>query len=336
MRLGVLIAGACFVTGAAYAQPMTLKVLTDKAGCGTCVWLQASGEITSETAQQFKSFLSDNPFVSVVQLDSVGGNLKAALEIGQVIRSRDLITVVGGAAIALSANGDRLATRVAGTCASACVYMLAAGRQRTQVRGSSIGVHQFSGTPADISGDDALDVGQRTTGALIEYLSRMDVDPLVIAAGSTASPKSVYVLSDTEALRFRLLTSLQEQFSVSPGYGRVAAVTGSDPFGDSPRVPPSSRDECGKARYSLSDSNYSTTRMQEKNRFFREACEAYFDSVEDRFGGGKRECQPVWDAVYDELQTLGATGGLPLDLRMASLKYVMSLESMQCLVNNKR
>jgi len=305
----------------AVAQEMTFKVLTDRAGCGTCVWLQASGEITAETSVSFKSFLQQNPFVSVVQIDSVGGNLGAALEMGELVRSRNLAMVVGGASVRSSSSGDQIATRVAGQCLSACVYLLAAGQSRSQVLDSVIGVHQFYGGTSGISGEAALDTGQRISGALIDYLTRMGVSPSMIAAASSARPDEIYVLSNSEKLRFRLLTSVQEQYSAAPGYGRAIGTASIDPFGDSSRVPPASSDECGKARYSLADAG-SVSAMQKKNRFFRDVCESYFEII-----GISRvtECQDAWDAAHDVLNEQPGLGTLPDDMRLNFLRQKMLL-----------
>lgn len=287
----------------AMAQEMTFKVLTDRAGCGTCVWLQASGEITADSSARFKSFLQEQPFVSVVQIDSVGGNLGAALEMGELVRSRNLAMVVGGASVRATSSGDQIASRVAGQCASACVFVLAAGRERSQVAGSAIGVHQFSGGADGISGAQGLDVGQRVTGTLIAYLARMGVDPAMLAAASSASPNDIHVLSNNEALRFKLLTSAQEQYSAAATGRTPYNANVADPFGDSARIAPASRDECGVARFSRRDGNFSTTQLQEMNRYARDVCEEYFDAIEI---GDLKECRGAWGPAQDAIDYVTA------------------------------
>jgi len=61
---------------------------------------------------------------TMVVLNSEGGDLVAAMEIGQIIRSRSLLTDVGGTA----------------RCASACVFILAAGVDRSAY--GKIGIHR--------------------------------------------------------------------------------------------------------------------------------------------------------------------------------------------------
>lgn len=307
----------------AVAQEMSFRVVTDRAGCGTCIWVQASGEIASTSATSLKSFLQANPFVSVLQIDSTGGNLGAALEMGELVRSRNLAVVVGGASLRRNSLGDQIATRVAGQCMSACVYVLAGGQPRSQVLDSVVGVHQFYGGTSGVSGEVALDTGQRVSGALIEYLTRMGVSASIITAASSARPDEIYILSNTEKLRFKLLTSVQEQYSAVPGYGRAVAAPTIDPFGDSSRLPPASVDECGKARYSLADAG-SVSAMQAKNRFFRDVCNAYFEIIDVERRLNNRDivdCQDAWGAALDELNEEGTL--LPNELRLASLRVKM-------------
>lgn len=326
---GLIVLLAC--VGAAMpavAQQMSFNVLTDRAGCGNCTWLQASGEITADTTSKFKSFLQEHPYVSVVQIDSVGGNLGAALEMGELVRSRNLAVVVGGATVRSSSSGDQIATRVAGQCMSACVYLLAAGQPRSQVLDSTIGVHQFYGGTSNVTGDVGLDTGQRISGALIDYLTRMGVSPSMITAASSARPDEIYILSNTEKLRFKLLTSVQEQYSAAPGYGRAVGVTstGIDPFGDNDRVPPASTDECGKARFSLAEAG-SVSAMQSKNRFFRDVCEEYFRII----GISKlTECQDAWNDAYQVLEGKDTGSSLPHDMQLNFLSMKMLSSSTSC------
>lgn len=311
----------------AFAQPMSFKVLTDRAGCGSCAWLQASGEIGSGTAEEFISFVQEHPFISVVQIDSSGGNLNAALEMGEYVRSKNLSVVVGGANVR-TVSGDQIATRISGQCMSACVYFLAAGQSRSQVLDSVIGVHQFYGEVLPPSIEDGLDAGQRVSGLLIDYLSRMGVSPSMVTAASGARPDEIYILSDTEMLRFKLLTSLQEQFSAAPGYGRALGIasTGIDPFGDTERIPPASVEECGKARFSLADTG-SVSEMQSKNRFFRDVCEEYFDTIGIL---DLTECQEAWDDAYQVLQEHGTRNPLSDEMQLGFVARSMLISMGAC------
>jgi hypothetical protein len=189
---------------------------------------------------------------------------------------------------------------------------------------SVVGVHQFYGSASGVSGETALDTGQRVSGALIDYLTRMGVSASVISAASSARPDEIYILSNTEKLRFKLLTSVQEQYSAVPGYGRAVGAPSIDPFGDSSRLPPASVDECGKARYSLADAN-SVSVMQAKNRFFRDACNAYFEVIdmERRYNRPDLvDCKEAWGAAIDELNE--TVTPLPDDMRLSFLRTKMS------------
>jgi hypothetical protein len=77
---------------------------------GLC--FEASGEITLATPHDFME--AGVPRGATVSLDSPGGNVEAAMESGRLIRLRELQTEV--------APG--------GSCASACVWAFAGGRDR--------------------------------------------------------------------------------------------------------------------------------------------------------------------------------------------------------------
>ena len=76
----------------------------------------------------------------MILLSSPGGDLNQAAIIGEIIRSRGLVTAVGIA----DASG-----RVKPSyCASACVLVFAGGKTRFGVLGSALGVHRFVTTKA--------------------------------------------------------------------------------------------------------------------------------------------------------------------------------------------
>src|SRR5207245_3752324 len=70
-----------------------------------------------------------------VLLSSPGGDLNQAILMGEIIRSRGLVTAVG---VADASGRVRPAY-----CASACVLAYAGGKTRYGVEGSMLGVHRF-------------------------------------------------------------------------------------------------------------------------------------------------------------------------------------------------
>ena len=128
-----------------------------------------------------------------VLLSSPGGNLDQALIIGEIIRSHGLDTAVG----TIGNSGDVAPSY----CASACVLAFAGGKARFGIAGSRLGVHRFVTTrPAD---DPVADT-QRTTGALLNYFTKMGVSPTVLEAMSATS--DIRWLSAREAEAMKLIT----------------------------------------------------------------------------------------------------------------------------------
>jgi len=114
-------------------------------------FLQIRGEITPEDVARLQRSLSliktDSPYLLRVYLDSSGGNVRAAIAMGRLLRPHGAMMFVG-----------RLNTETRGSsaadCYSACVTIFASGRWRwLPKQGSELGVHQFSsdGSGSEIS-----------------------------------------------------------------------------------------------------------------------------------------------------------------------------------------
>ena len=116
---------------------------------------EASGEITLATPHDFME--AGVPRGATVSLDSPGGNVEAAMELGRLIRLRELQTEV--------APGRG--------CASACVWAFAGGRDRIY-RSSLFGpllVHRFYG----VNGDNGEANAQALVARISHYLDEMGV-----------------------------------------------------------------------------------------------------------------------------------------------------------------
>lgn len=79
-----------------------------------------------------REVLQANPRITELVLNSEGGQLNAALEMGRIIADFKLITSVGQ------------------TCLSACVILLAAGRERRLKTGASVGLQRPYWRQADL------------------------------------------------------------------------------------------------------------------------------------------------------------------------------------------
>jgi hypothetical protein len=157
--------------------------------------LFVTGEIGPAAASWLRDKLDQVHLVAgdAVLLSSPGGDLNQALIMGEIVRSRALVTAVGIA----DASG-----RVRPSyCASACVLVYAGGTTRLGVDGSALGVHRFVAT---IARGDAIAEAQKIAGAVLGYMTRMGVSSQIVEAMSET--KDIRWLATKEALAMNLIT----------------------------------------------------------------------------------------------------------------------------------
>jgi hypothetical protein len=148
----------------AYDLPMRVVIVRSvTAGCEpSCPqWISAEGQITSQTPAVFKKALARLKDLRLpVVVTSPGGEVDAALKIGEMIRAKKLDVAVGWtffAGCAPHQKGCKLPKEKAGVyrgqvmsghgfCVSACAFILAAGQKRHMGEGTLVGVHQISRT----------------------------------------------------------------------------------------------------------------------------------------------------------------------------------------------
>lgn len=162
------------------AQPMVVVRMRAKDWCGRrCPeWIVAEGTITRKTPEQLRRVLAElgNARLPVV-LDSRGGDIDAAMDMGRMIRAKGLTTIIGRSEVQGCAPRDAGCRKggsaglpytgyvvPAGECARACLLVLAAGKRR-------IG-YWITEAPV-LSGDAAGRVGT--------YLTDMGISPGLIA-----------------------------------------------------------------------------------------------------------------------------------------------------------
>jgi hypothetical protein len=157
--------------------------------------LVISGTIGDASASWFRGKLGEAHLVAgdAVLLSSPGGSVSQAIVMGEMIRSRGLVTAVGVA----DASG-----RVRPSyCASACVLVYAGGKTRFGIEGSKLGVHRFATTTP---GDDPVADAQRIAGMLLGYMTRMGVSSSVVEAMSQT--RDVRWIGVREAAAMNLVT----------------------------------------------------------------------------------------------------------------------------------
>ena len=129
----------------------------------------------------------------MILLSSPGGNLNQAMIMGEIIRSRGLVTAVGSA--------DASGRVKPAYCASACVLVYAGGKTRFGVLGSALGVHRFiTAKPVE----DPVAEAQRIAGAVLGYMTKMGVSSSIVEAMSET--RDIRWLSPKQALAMNLVT----------------------------------------------------------------------------------------------------------------------------------
>jgi hypothetical protein len=158
--------------------------------------LAISGKIGPAAASWFRDRLDEAHLVAgdVILLSSPGGDLNQAIIMGEIIRSRGLVTAVG---IAGTPGHFKLSY-----CASACVLVYAGGKTRYGIEGSALGVHRFvTSSP----GRDPVAETQRTAGMVLSYMTKMGVSSSVVEAMSET--RDIRWLGTKEASAMNLVTN---------------------------------------------------------------------------------------------------------------------------------
>jgi hypothetical protein len=239
---GLVLAGCTFSGFAetvdapsnARVLPMTFAMLNEgpaDACVGKCRQLiAASGMITAETPRQFLAFMRDNPAQgATVMLESDGGSVLGALELGRAIRRLGLSTSVGRVVERRPKAGGKYGEvnpRV--DCQSMCTFVLLAGVRRSVPRDAQVLVHQIwlgdrreDAVAASYSAEDLV-VVQRDIGSIVQYTVEMGGDIELVQLSLKVPPwEPMRVLSRDELRRTGL--DLSDQRTEKPSVTKTAA-----------------------------------------------------------------------------------------------------------------
>ena len=128
-------------------------------------------------------------------LNSPGGSVQDALELGRALRLAGMETEMR--------EGD--------ICYSACPYLLAAGVTRTVPEEAIVGVHQhYFGESTLLPAFAAVEDIQRGQGQVMRYLDQMGIDPLVMQHALVTPPDEIYVLLPEELQRYKFIAAATE------------------------------------------------------------------------------------------------------------------------------
>jgi hypothetical protein len=216
---------------AAEAPPSSMRfewhVEPSAAGCGKDCrrWVYAIGPISPQTLRDFSSFAELHDLRgAMLVLDSEGGSVSGALELGRKIRALEMRTTVGRVA-ASRTRGAAPDIFPDAACSSMCAFLLLAGVQRQVPREASVNVHQIwlarkrdkiltsSYTAAEVS------LVQRDVARIARYTLDMAGDlELFELALQVPAWGSMHRLTADELLRASLITP------VSPGAATPVAA----------------------------------------------------------------------------------------------------------------
>ncbi len=158
--------------------------------------LLVSGGIGQGDAKRLESYLRDLDVPpDFVALYSPGGLVHEALAMGRLIRENGLKTLVTPDA----------------ACLSSCPYLLAGGVERHVSRSAWVGLHQhYHDRKTIIPSFLAVESVQTGQGETLEYLSEMEIDPLILIHVLKTPPEDIYILVEDELIEYRLATEIIE------------------------------------------------------------------------------------------------------------------------------
>ncbi len=191
-----------FLVPVAADSPATLRVVAvapDYPGraTGDGRWLiYLDGPIDPGAAARLEHLIdSEGISRAVVYLNSPGGSLVTAMQLGRALRAHGFDTRVG----ARTADAVRA---TAGTCHSACPFSLAGGVQRSVEAGSTIGLHRAENR-VTVSDENAF---QRVVDTQVaEYLAEMGLHAEVARLMSAIPHDQIRDLTVAEARHLNLV-----------------------------------------------------------------------------------------------------------------------------------
>jgi hypothetical protein len=177
-------------------QPLEIKL-----GSGGA--LTVTGTIMPGSAVTFAAEVeSFAEYIKTVALDSPGGSVVDALEIGRLIRDKGFATSVAAGSL----------------CASSCPLVFAGGTERIAAPSAALAVHQiYAATPSDstmasrlAAAGNAMSNAQTMTAEISRYLIGMGVDPEVWLRALETPPDRLSYFSPADLTRLKLATRLSQ------------------------------------------------------------------------------------------------------------------------------
>jgi hypothetical protein len=214
----------------------------------------ASGMITADTARQFITFVRDNALQGVqgeqagatVVLESDGGSVLGALDLGRAIRRFGFAATVGHVVERRTATSIKYGEMTGrADCQSMCSFVLLGGVQRYVPAAARVLVHQIwlgdrreDAVAANYTAEDLV-VVQRDIGAILQYTSEMGGDIELVSLSLRVPPwEPMRALTREELRRMKLDLDLEVPAAATV----VKTAAGPTlPEEETPQVPPNGR-----------------------------------------------------------------------------------------------
>jgi hypothetical protein len=178
-------------------------------------WVSAIGVITGDTPAEFASFARDHDLTGATMvLDSSGGSVLDAIELGRRWRDLGVATTVGTVTETRVADGGRPEIYPDAYCESMCVFLLLSGKTRYVPAGAHVRVHQIwmgdraeDATAATYSAQDVMII-ERDVGRLAKYTFEMGGSGELLGLALSIPPwEPLHELSTSELRKTNLVAS---------------------------------------------------------------------------------------------------------------------------------
>jgi hypothetical protein len=176
-------------TSAKLRDAMTFDLISDGK-------LLAAGTIMPGTAKAFAEEVTKHgAYIRTVVLESPGGSVRDALDMGRLIREKKFSTAV----------------EARHYCASACPLVFASGVERHAQGNAAIGVHEVAAFGDDtMSGAAGMRSGQQISAQCQTYLRDMGIDPEVWIRAMETPKDQLYYFRQDELLALKLATAVDD------------------------------------------------------------------------------------------------------------------------------
>lgn len=198
-------------------EPITPAAVTiTRGGVSSLTKVYIDGYVLHETTEIIMGSSSLTPgHDAIVYFNSHGGDLAAAMALGQLIRERGYSTKVGVPGLDGSPDSP-------GYCESACPFAFAGGVFRFLDPSSKLGVHQFF-KASGVADEHDMATAQITTTRLANHLSNLGIDLRLLEIAAQAAPNQMNYLSPAQAYELDLVNggSLPASWSIRAEQGVI-------------------------------------------------------------------------------------------------------------------